>query len=138
MLQNRKIYLTVFATLGFFVLAGAFADSRPIDATRFLAYFALAVTASFLKVSMPAIAGNLSFNFFFVLIGILDLTLPQTLMIGATSVLVESLLRQKTRPSLLQGMFGLSNIAVSVFFTDMVYRSAWLAAHGAGSPGWLT
>src|SRR3954451_15637979 len=105
---NAKIYVTVFLALGFCVILGAFADPRPMEATRFLGYFTLALIASLFKVTMPAIAGNMSFNFLFVLISIMDLTLPQTLAIGLTATLIESLLRHKPRAGVLQVFFSIA------------------------------
>src|SRR5438270_333254 len=99
MTTNAKIYIGVFLALGSCVVLGAFADGRPFDAAQFTAYLALAVFASFLKFGMPAFAGNMSFNFVFILLGILDLNFPQALLIGSAAVLIESLQRQKIRSS---------------------------------------
>src|SRR5438270_3398748 len=118
MTTNAKIYVTVFMTLGFCVILGAIADARSMEASRFLGYFVLSFIASLLKVTMPAIAGNMSFNFLFVLISIMDLTLPQTLAIGLAAVLVESLFRLKARPNVVQILFAISNMAVSIACTD--------------------
>src|SRR5689334_11007188 len=117
---NARIYVTVFLALGFCVILGAFADPRPMEATRFLGYFTLAIIASLLKVTMPAIAGNMSFNFLFILISIMDLTLPQTLVIGLTSTLIESILRPQKRISPLQVLFAIANMAVSIAVTDVI------------------
>ena len=132
---NARIYVTVFLALGFCVILGAFADPRPMEATRFLGYFTLAVIASLLKTTMPAIAGNMSFNFLFILISIMDLTLPQTLVIGLTSTLIESILRPNKRISILQILFAISNMSVSIAVTDVIYRSEYLAHQGLLVPG---
>ena len=53
------------------------------DLFRFLCYLALAIWASRLKVSLPGITGALSVLFIFILFGIVELSLPEALLIGA-------------------------------------------------------
>jgi len=48
-----------------------------------------ALLASSLKVTLPGIEGTLSVNFLFTLLGILELSLPETLMIGLASTLAQ-------------------------------------------------
>ena len=46
---------------------------------KFACYLVAALLASSLKVSLPGIEGTLSVNFLFTLLGILELSLPETL-----------------------------------------------------------
>ncbi len=134
---NARIYVTVFLALGFCVILGAFGGPRPFEAARFFSYFGLAVIASLLKVTMPAVAGNMSFNYLFVLISIMDLNLPQTLAIGLTSTLIESVLRPRVRATMLQVLFAICNMAVAIACTDMIFHSAYLSHKGLLIPGRL-
>ena len=52
---------------------------------RFFCYLAVAVLASGLKVQLPGIDGTMSVNFLFILLGVLELSLPETLVIGCTA-----------------------------------------------------
>src|ERR1051325_7400985 len=69
------------------------------DQVRFAAYLIAALFASSLKVSLPSIEGTLSVNFLFTLLGILELSLPETLMIGLASTLAQFYWRAR-RPKL--------------------------------------
>ena len=67
-------------------LAGCCASLRALhwhssDPLKFACYLVAALLASSLKVTLPGIEGTLSVNFLFTLLGILELSLPETLLI---------------------------------------------------------
>ena len=64
-----------------------FAHWHSSDTVKFGAYLLAALFASSLKVTLPGIEGNLSVNFLFTLLGVLELSLPETLSIGLASTL---------------------------------------------------
>src|SRR5947209_17554912 len=57
------------------------------DPVKFGCYLIAALLASSFKVSLPGIEGTLSVNFLFTLLGVLELSLPETLLIGLASTL---------------------------------------------------
>ena len=65
----------------------AFAHWQSADPVKFVCYLIAALLASSLKVGLPGIEGTLSVNFLFTLLGILELSLPETLLIGMASTL---------------------------------------------------
>ena len=75
MTTNAKLYVTALLVLGLCVLTMNFAQWRLADPVRFSFFFFFACAASIMKVAAPAMAGKMSFNFIFVLIGLTDLTL---------------------------------------------------------------
>ena len=56
---------------------------------EFICYLGIAILASRLKVNLPGITGTLSVNFLFILIGILELSFSETLILGAISMLAQ-------------------------------------------------
>ena len=56
---------------------------------------AIALVASGLKVQLPGIDGTMSVNFLFVLLGILELSLPETLAIGCSAALLQCVWRTR-------------------------------------------
>ena len=84
---------------------------RPV---RFSFFFFFACAASIMKVAAPAMAGKMSFNFIFVLIGLTDLTLPETLLVGCASVVIECVWRPSSRTTLLEVFFSIANMAVAI------------------------
>jgi putative nucleotidyltransferase with HDIG domain/diguanylate cyclase (GGDEF)-like protein len=123
MTPNARLYVTVILLLGSTVLALAFASWRLNDPVKFACYFLLAVAASVLKVTVPGMAGRMPFNFVFVLIGLVQLTLPETLLLGCTTVLIECIWRPNSRSTFLDVLFSLSNMAVAIACADYVFTA---------------
>jgi diguanylate cyclase (GGDEF)-like protein/putative nucleotidyltransferase with HDIG domain len=134
MSTNAKIYAAVLLSLGFLVLAGAFADGWIVDGTRFASYLTLAVLSSALKVGLPGVAGSRSFAFIFVLIGMVDLTLPETLVIGVTCILIEGVWHPKRRLTLLQLLLSVANISLAIACANVVFNWSILTTNGITMP----
>src|SRR5436190_1406566 len=114
MTTNAKLYVTALLVLGLCVLMMNFAEWHLADPARFSFFFFFACAASIMKVAAPAMAGKMSFNFIFVLIGLTDLTLPETLLVGCASVVIECVWRPSTRTTLLEVFFSIANMAVAI------------------------
>ena len=94
-----------------FVLA--FAHWQSSDPVKFACYLIAALLASSLKVSLPGIEGTLSVNFLFTLLGILELSLPETLLIGLASTLGQFYWKPARQVKLVQLVFNWSQVTVS-------------------------
>jgi hypothetical protein len=112
---QAKIYIGWIVAAGFALLAGCllFQPQFP-DLPRYFAYLFLAIVASTLKVRLPGIAGTLSVNFLFILIGIADFTMAETLTMGCTAIVIQCLWRTKSRPRVVQVVFNVSALAISI------------------------
>ena len=120
MTTNAKLYVTALLVLGLCVLTMNFAHWHLGDPVRFSAFFLFACAASIMKVAAPAMAGKMSFNFIFVLIALTDLTLPEALLIGCASVVIECVWRPSSRTTLLEVFFSIANMAVAIAFANAV------------------
>jgi len=87
------------ACLCFFL---AFSHWQSSDPVKFACYLIAALLASSLKVGLPGIEGTLSVNFLFTLLGILELSLPETLLIGVASTLAQFYWKPARRLKLVQ------------------------------------
>ena len=94
---RAKFFIATTAVIGIAVALGAFWNWHSEDPLRFLCYLAIAVVASGLKVALPGIDGTMSVNFLFILLGILELSLPETLVIGCSATLIQCLWRAASR-----------------------------------------
>src|SRR6267143_2675547 len=137
MLQERKSGASVFiapmalAALGCFALALTHWQSS--DPVKFAGYLGAALLASSLKVSLPSIEGTLSVNFLFTLLGILELSLPETLLIGLASTLAQFYWRPARRPKFIQLVFNVSQVTVSSAAAYGAYQL--VATHVLHGPG---
>ena len=107
--------------MGLLVLCSALWHWQSADLARFSCYLAVAVLASGLKVQLPGIDGTMSVNFLFILLGVMELSLPETLVIGCTATLVQSVWQARSRPDpvkVLFNVFGMMANASAFCYTS--------------------
>jgi len=104
-------FIAGMATAAAACFAIAFSHWHSSDPVKFICYMAAALLASPLKVSLPS--GTLSVNFLFTLLSILEMSLPETLLIGLISTLGQFYWKPSRRPHLVQTVFNLSQVTVS-------------------------
>src|SRR5690242_21525369 len=110
-----------------------FAHWHSSDPVKFGAYLLAALFASSLKVTLPGIDGTLSVNFLFTLLGILELSLPETLLIGLVSTLAQFYWRPSRKLKAVQLIFNVSQVAVCSAAAYAAYKSiALFVLHGPG------
>src|SRR5215831_6763060 len=112
------ISLMVLGGLGTLVYGAIHQSSRNI--AQFICYLGIAILASRLKVNLPGITGTLSVNFLFILIGVLELSFNETLILGAVSMLAQCLYPE--RPQAIQVTFNVCAGAVSTALAYGVYH----------------
>jgi len=136
--KNAKIYIALIVTLGFALLAGClvFRAEFP-DGPRYFSYLLLAVLASTMKVRLPGITGTISVNFLFILIGIADFTLAETLTMGCLAILTQCLWRTKSTPRLVQVAFNVGALSVSIAAAYQVSHFAMALARAESLPAML-
>jgi putative nucleotidyltransferase with HDIG domain len=103
------------------------------DPVKFVCYLLAALLASSLKVSLPGIEGTLSVNFLFTLLGILELSLPETLLIGLASTLGQFYWKPVRQVKAVQLVFNLSQVAVSSAVAYGAYK--FVVVHILHTPG---
>src|SRR6202451_4810014 len=103
------------------VYGGIHQSSRNI--AEFICYLGIAILATKLKVNLPGITGTLSVNFLFILVGVLELSFSETLILGAVSILAQTLYPE--RPNALQVTFNVCAGAISTALTFVVYEHLW-------------
>lgn len=93
------------------------------NSLRFASFLAVALGASLFKVRLPGIQATMSANFLFILVGILDLSYPETLLMGCLGGLAQSLWQAKPRPRMIQILFNFANLALSISLAHLVFHS---------------
>src|SRR5215469_2700237 len=121
---QTKAFVGITASLGVVVLGFAFSHWQSPDPMRFFCYLAVAVLASGLKVQLPGIDGTMSVNFLFILLGVLELSLPETLVIGCTATLVQSVWQARKRLDPVKVLFNVAGMMANASsLTYMTYHS---------------
>ena len=112
--------LTAFAAIGCFGIA--FTHWNFSDPIQFLCYFVVALMASSLKVTLPGIDGTMSVNFLFILLGVLEMSFAETLMLVFGSVLIQCYWKSSKPLKAIQVIFNLSQFTVATAAAYGIYR----------------
>jgi diguanylate cyclase (GGDEF)-like protein/putative nucleotidyltransferase with HDIG domain len=112
------IGITILGGLGTLVYGGIHQTSNNI--AEFICYLGIAVLASRLKVNLPGITGTLSVNFLFILIGVLDLSFSETLILGAVSMVAQCFYPE--RPKALQVAFNVCAGSIATALAYLAYH----------------
>src|SRR4051794_8842186 len=91
------------------------------DLIRLGVYIVIAAVASGLKVRLPGVNGTMSVNFLFVLLGIVELNLPETLLIGLTGIVTQSLWKSR-KITLVHLTFNLGGNAAAIGASYAAYQ----------------
>jgi diguanylate cyclase (GGDEF)-like protein/putative nucleotidyltransferase with HDIG domain len=100
------------------------------DPFRYVCILSVAMCASVLKVQLPGIKATMSANFLFILVGILDLSYSETVVMGCLGGLVQTLWQSNPRPRPIQWLFTLANLALSISAAELVFHSKVAATIG--------
>ena len=130
---GARTFIAVMAMAGCICLSVAVAHWQSSDPLKFACYVLAALLASSLKVTLPGIDGTLSVNFLFTLLGILELSLPETLVIGLASTLAQFYWRPTRKVKPVQLLFNLSQVTVSSSASYSAYTL--VAIHLLHAPG---
>jgi len=131
---QTKAFVGVAASIGVVVLGYSLFHWQSHDLMRFLCYLAVAILASGLKVQLPGIDGTMSVNFLFILLGVMELSLPETLVIGCTATLVQSVWQARKRLDPVKVLFNVAGMMANA--SALTYVSYhWLSGRfGSNKP----
>jgi diguanylate cyclase (GGDEF)-like protein/putative nucleotidyltransferase with HDIG domain len=133
---RTKLFVGITVSVGMVVLGSALWHWQSADLARFACYVLVAILASGLKVQLPGIDGTMSVNFLFILLGVMELSLPETMIIGCTATLVQSIWQARNRldpVKVLFNVFGMMANASALCYTTYY----WLAPKVGGNKPFL-
>ncbi|MBY0506835.1 MAG: diguanylate cyclase [Bryobacteraceae bacterium] len=97
---------------------------------HFLLLLAFCLVGSTLKIRLPGIVGSLSVSYIFVLIGVLEMSLGETLALGMAGALVGSLWKTQVKARPIQICFNVASLMVSS-------AGSWWAFRGVAEIGMI-
>ncbi len=110
---GARAFIAGMALAGAACFALAFSHWQSNDPLKFGCYLLAALLASSLKVTLPGLDATLSVNFLFTLLGILELGMPETLLIVLASTVGQAYVRSRHRVKLVQFVFNWSQLTVA-------------------------
>ncbi|HEY1241392.1 MAG TPA: HD domain-containing phosphohydrolase [Bryobacteraceae bacterium] len=124
MSSASKIFISGVIAAGFSVVLlsiGLWTSDAPL---RFACYLLVAVLASSLKVSLPGVTGTMSVSYVFILLSVIELSTPQTVLIGCAALLTQTFWHARSRPTWVHALFNVSSIALSCVGASFAYQHA--------------
>jgi diguanylate cyclase (GGDEF)-like protein/putative nucleotidyltransferase with HDIG domain len=115
-----KLFITLVVVTGLGTLSYGAIHQSSKNIAEFICYLGIAILASRLKVNLPGITGTLSVNFLFILIGVLELSFTETLILGAISMVAQCL--YPDRPRALQITFNVCAGSISTALAYLVFH----------------
>jgi diguanylate cyclase (GGDEF)-like protein/putative nucleotidyltransferase with HDIG domain len=123
MSTRARVFIGVTAALGMWVLGYALWHWQSVDLTRFICYLLVAVVASTLKIQLPGLDGTMSVNFLFILLSVLELNLPETLVLGCTATLAQCVFGTKQKLVPIKIVFNVfSMMANAIVLSYLAYH----------------
>jgi hypothetical protein len=120
---KAKIFVAITVAIGSAGLIAALLQWHPGDPLKFACYLLLAIVAATMKVKLPGMDSTMSVHFLCVLMSVLDLSLAETLVIGCSAALVQSVWKNARRPDPIKVVFNvLGLMANAVLMTYLAYH----------------
>jgi putative nucleotidyltransferase with HDIG domain len=122
------------------VVAGAIASLRSTSGHpaqqwfHFFVYLAAILLSSGMKVAMPKSEGTMSVNFPFILLGILQLSPLQAVILATSSVIAQCRIRVIKPFTLIQILFNVANVTTATVLAWQTYASTLSLSRGEVAP----
>lgn len=126
---KARQYWLLFTTVGALVAARAFELWSPgrENHAKLALYLVAIVAAGASKIRLPGLLGTLSLNFFFILLGMMDLQLASAILIGLAGTLAQSLIRPRGNPGFSHVVFSAAIVPISILGASSLLGSPLVA-----------
>lgn len=115
-----KLYITTIVLLGLAALVLGIYPWQSSGTMRFLVFLFFAVLSSTFKIRLPRMQGTMSLSFLFILVGILDFSFCETLLVACATSLVQTLWKPKSRPKFERIAFNIAAMVLSAGFARAI------------------
>ncbi|HTB19876.1 MAG TPA: HD domain-containing phosphohydrolase [Bryobacteraceae bacterium] len=117
-----QAHLLGYIGLGVAALLWSVANWDTSDPVRLISFAIATALGSVLKLQLPGVRGMVSVSVLFILVGIVNLSLPEAIWVGALSMLVQCTWRTTARPKLKQTAFNISVLVIAVLVAAKVFE----------------
>jgi diguanylate cyclase (GGDEF)-like protein/putative nucleotidyltransferase with HDIG domain len=111
---QAKLFIGLIVGCGGWAIYRAIVGWHSDDLLRFFCNLAVCVLVSGLKVNLPGIKGTMSVNFLFILIGVSQMSLGETMVLGCAGTLVQCIWKAKNPVRPVRLLFSVSSMAIAV------------------------
>lgn len=129
--KRAIVFVAVSAALGSMALSNLLHHWQSYDLLKFGCYLMIAMLAATMKVKLPGIDSTMSVHFLFILLGVLELSPPETMVIGCAAAALQSFWKAQQRPDPIKVLFNvLGMTANAIWVTEYVYHRIAGPLHG--------
>ena len=123
--KGTRFLLALALILGAVVLADTAVFWHSPDLIKFGAFLAVSLFSGGARVRVPGVTGPLPFSYLFVLLGLVELTTPETISLACGVALVQCYWHQPQRPRPAFALFQVALMTIAAAAAEGVYHSAW-------------
>jgi putative nucleotidyltransferase with HDIG domain len=98
------------------------------EPVRTISYLAIALASSALRLQTPQVVGTMTANFVFVLLGILELSLSEALLLGCAATAAQLLIHRRKAKLPVTPAFHIANAVIAVTLAYRACHAPWMAS----------
>src|SRR3954471_5413104 len=111
---RARIYIALILASGILGLAAQIAHFSSAHPLQFWFYVLVTLLTSGLKIRLPMVLATLSVNFLFILLGIVEFSLPEAIVLGVAGTIVQCLWRPRSRPKAVRIAFSACSVGMAI------------------------
>jgi diguanylate cyclase (GGDEF)-like protein/putative nucleotidyltransferase with HDIG domain len=119
---RARLYIALILAAGTIGVAGQLAHFTSAHPVQFWCYFLVTILTSGLKIRLPMVFATYSVNTLFILVGIVQFSLPEAIVLGVAGTIVQCLWRPRSRPKAIRIGFSACSIAMAVTVAHIVFH----------------
>jgi diguanylate cyclase (GGDEF)-like protein/putative nucleotidyltransferase with HDIG domain len=131
---RARVYIALILSSGIVGLAVQIAHFSSAHPLQFWCYFLVTVLTSGLKIRLPMVLATLSVNFLFILVGIVQFSLPEAIVLGVAGTIVQCLWRPRSRPKAIRIAFSACSVGMAIMAAHTVFHGPLKAMLGELHP----
>ena len=117
--QSANFFAAAVIVIGALTIGLGLSQWRSADLARLVTYVLITVVAARMRIQLPSIQGTLSVSFLFAFVGVLELSLAESILLGIVSVLSQSVFPKKSKNY--QIAFSVSNNCFAIAIVYALY-----------------
>jgi len=131
---RARLYIALILAAGISGVAAQVAHFSSAHPIQFWCYFAVTLMTSGLKIRLPMVLATLSVNFLFILLGIVQFSLPEAIVLGVAGTIVQCLWRPRSRPKAIRIAFSACSVGMAIMAAHTVFHGPLNAMLGELHP----
>ncbi len=122
---GARFLLALVSTIAAAVLANSAIFWHSPDLIKFGAFLSISIISAGARLRVPGMSEPLPLSFLFVLLGLVELTTSETVLLALGVALIQCYWNQPQRPPAVFAIFQVSLMIVAAGAAERVYHSAW-------------